>query len=390
MRSYSSEKFTYTDIQTGAEVIRLTSLRTNSNHLYFTNNCFFDDGRSLVFASDRSGVPNLYTLELESGAIEQITDLPDHGYPAGNALQLTYVHDGTATAVFFSDRKLFAISIKAKTTRVIYSVPEGYLNHIVSISADGKYAYTSVYEDVRGRRRGNTLQDVFECHPHSMIMRIAIDGSGAECIFEENNFIAHVNASPTDPEKLTFCHEGFWDGVDHRLWAMDIKERRVWKLHPCTEREAIGHEYWFADGRRLGYHGVRECYRDGLTDEDLHGIVQLGAVNFDGTDDRSYEFPFHTGHIFSADESLIVGDGDRRGMYLRLWKLGESGYEQPRALCKHRSSFKQQECHVHPRITPDGKYVLYTSDESGYNQLYLVRIPDDVDTLPLLSDIWEC
>ena len=390
MRSYPSEKVVYTDEKTGAEVTRLTSLRTNSNHLYFTNNCFFDGGRALVFSSDRSGVPNLYTLELESGVIEQITDLPDPGYPSGNALQLTYVHDGTAVAVFFSERKLYAIDIKAKTARVIYCVPDGYLNHIVSIGADGKYAYTSVYEDVRGRRKGKTLQDVFECHPHSMIMRIAIDGSGAECIFEENNFIAHVNASPTDPDKLTFCHEGFWDGVDHRLWAMDIKERRVWKLHPCAEREAIGHEYWFADGRRLGYHGVRECYRDGLTDEDLHGIAQLGAVNFDGTDDRAYEFPFHTGHIFSTDESLIVGDGDRRGMYLRLWRLGENGYEQPRALCKHRSSFKQQECHVHPRITPDGKHVLYTSDESGYNQLYLVRIPDDIDSLPPLSDVWEC
>ena len=390
MKKYESEKFTYVDKQTGAEVTRLTSLRTNSNHLYFTNNCFFDGGRSLVFSSDRSGVPNLYTLELQSGEIEQITDLPDPGYPNGNGLQLTFVHDETATAVFFCGRRLFAIDVRSKVSRVIYEVPTGYNNHIVSIGADGKYAYTSVFEDVSARRKEATLQGTFDCHPHSMIMKIAIDGSGAECIFEENNFIAHANASPTDPDKLTFCHEGFWDKVDHRLWAMDIAERRVWKLHPCAEREAIGHEYWFADGKRLGYHGVRECWRDGLTDEDLHGRVQLGAVNFDGTEDRSYEFPFHTGHIFSTDESLIVGDGDRRGMYLRLWSLGEDGYEQPRALCKHRSSFKSQECHVHPRITPDKKYVLYTSDESGYNQLYLVKIPDDINALPLLSDVWEC
>ena len=85
-----------------------------------------------------------------------------------------------------------------------------------------------------------------------------------------------------------------------------------------------------------------------------------------------------------------VGDGDRRGKYLRLWKLTEDGYSEPRALCMHNCTFKMQSSHVHPRITPDGKAVLYTSDESGYNQLYIVKIPEDIDTLPLLKDVWSC
>ena len=84
-----------------------------------------------------------------------------------------------------------------------------------------------------------------------------------------------------------------------------------------------------------------------------------------------------------------MGDGDRIGRYLRVWKLGNNGYEQPRALCKHNCSFKMQTSHVHPRITPDGKSILYTSDESGYNQLYLVKIPENVDDLPLLSTLSE-
>lgn len=390
MKKYMSEKFTYIDKQTGAEVTRLTSWRTNSNHLYFTNNCFYDNGRKLVFASERDNAPNLYSLDLESGEIEQLTDLPVCEYPAGNFLQLTYVHAESAVAVFFSDRQLMALDIKAKRTKEIFTVPDGYFNHIVSIGADGRYAYTSIYENVSDRRQGNTLQDTFNAHPNSKIMKIAIDGSTSECIYEENNFIAHVNASPTDPDKLTFCHEGFWEQVDHRLWAMDIPTRKVWKLHECKPLEAIGHEYWFADGRRIGYHGIVNCNRVGPTDEELLGMSQLGAVNFDGTEDKAYEFPFNMGHIYSDNEELIVGDGDRRGKYLRLWQLGKCGYEQPRALCMHNCSFKMQASHVHPRITPDGRHVLYTSDESGYNQLYIVKIPDDINTLPLLSDIWSC
>ena len=42
---------------------------------------------------------------------------------------------------------------------------------------------------------------------------------------------------------------------------------------------------------------------------------------------------------------------------------------------------------MHPAITPDGKSVLYTSDESGYEQVYLVRIPDNIETLPMLDTL---
>ena len=390
MKKYKSEKFTYIDKDTGAEVTRLTSWRTNSNHLYFTNNCFYDDGNKIVFASERDNTPNLYSLDLESGEIEQLTDLPTPDYPNGNSLQLTFVDPICKTAVFFSNRELCALDIERKTVKVIFRVPDGYFNHIVSIGADGKYAYTSIFEDVRDRRKGTTLQDTFDAHPHSKIMKIAIDGSGSECIFEEDNFIAHVNASPTDPDILTFCHEGFWEQVDHRLWALDMKSGEVRKLHECKAREAIGHEYWFADGKRIGYHGIVDSNRVGPTDEELLGMSQLGAIDFDGTNDRAYEFPYNMGHIFSQDEKLIVGDGDRRGKYLRLWELTDDGYSEPRALCMHNCTFKMQACHVHPRITPDGKAVLYTSDESGYNQLYIVKIPEDIKSLPLLKDIWSC
>lgn len=390
MKRYKSEKSTYFDKQTGARVTRLTGAFSNSSHLYFTNNCFYDSGRKIVFSSDRSGTPNLYSLELMSGDIEQLTDLPEKPYPGSNALQLTFVHSEGAKAVFWDEKILYCLDLITHEQKEIYRMPEGFVKHIVSIGAEGKYAYTSKIEDVRERRKEETLQGTFDCHPYSEILKIALDGSGVSVVYSENNFIAHVNASPTDPDKLTFCHEGFWEQVDHRLWALDLKTGEARRLHVCGEREAIGHEYWFADGNRIGYHGLTNCNRVGPTDEQLLGTPKLGAVNFDGSNDRSYDFPYNMGHIFSMSESLIVGDGDRRGKYLRLWELGEDGYKEPRALCLHRSSFKNQLTHVHPRITPDGKGVLYTSDESGYNQLYLVEIPEDISTLPLLKTVSDC
>ena len=370
-----SEKYAYKDSITTINVTRLTSYRANSNHLYFTNNCFFDDGRRIVFASERFNAHNLFTMDLESGEIEQITNLPVPENLKRYELHMSFVDNVNSVCVCFVGKELLRIDLKTGENSTIYRIPDGFLNHIVSISADGKYAYTSIYENSPEKRKGNSLSDFYFSHPLSKIERIALDGSGSETVFSDYNFIAHVNASPTDPLKLTFCHEGRWSDVDHRLWTLDLASGKVDKLHPCKEKECIGHEYWFENGERIGYHGH------------LNGRAMLGAVNFDGTNDVCYEFPFQTGHIFSFDEKIIIGDGSRDSAYLRVWTIGENGYDQPKVLCHHGSTFKNQDAHPHPRLTPDGKKVLYTSDISGNNQIYLAELPENISNLPYLSDI---
>ena len=42
---------------------------------------------------------------------------------------------------------------------------------------------------------------------------------------------------------------------------------------------------------------------------------------------------------------------------------------------------KIQQVHAHPRFTPDGKQVLFTSDVSGYGNVYMADVPD-LDSLP--------
>lgn len=375
LTSYSSEKTGYTDRETGAAVTRLTGWRAGSNHLYFTNNSFFDGGRRIVFESDRGNAQNLYSLDLDSGEIDQLTDLPRLPYGEWYGLLEAFVSYTGAHACYFAGDTLFHLDIAARTSEPLYRMPEGFFHHITSISADGKYVYTSIYEDTSNRLGGDSLQAIADAKPLSRILKIAMDGSSAETVWEEHSFIAHVNASPTDTELLTFCHEGLWDRVDHRLWLLDLRTGTPVKLHPCQPGEIIGHEYWYADGKRIGYHG-----RAG-------DRWQLGCVSADGSADRTWLFPFHTGHIFSQDETLIVGDGDREGRFIRVWQLGENGYENPRALCRHDSSFNRQRTHVHPRITPDGKSVLYTSDATGYEQIYLVRLPEDVNDLPPLETL---
>lgn len=381
---YPPEIVWQTDPATGVRVARVTSFRGNHNHLYFTNNSFYDGGRRFVIGGDRDNVTNFFSVNTEDFAITQLTDLPP--LPYGEDLKaLEAVVDPVRNACyFFYGRTLYRLDLMTLSMKAIYEAPEGFVHHVVSVPCDGEYVYTSIYEDLSARFRIDTqhgyvgFDDIFAAKPLSRILKIRADGSSSEVIREENCWIAHVNISPTHPTHLTFCHEGPWNRVDHRIWAMDTETGEVRKLRETLPGEVIGHEYWFRDGERVGYHGTRP-----------DGNAYLGYACFDGSDGEETEFSYPATHVFSVDESLVFGDGGPAVPYISVWQKDGERYLPGRALCGHFSSFKDQNAHPHPAITPDGKYCLFTSDRSGYEQVYLAEIPEDISSLPLVEDLMK-
>jgi oligogalacturonide lyase len=170
---------------------------------------------------------------------------------------------------------------------------------------------------------------------------------------------------------LTFCHEGPWHRVDNRIWGLDLNTGRAWPIRPRQANERVGHEYWHADGLHLSYHG-----------DWLDGRKFFGRVRYDDSDGVEYDFPHVTGHIHSNDFNLIVGDG---GKVVRLWRWNGTGFDGPRALCQHRSSMHIQQTHVHPRFSPDGRYIVFSSDVSGYGNVYRVELAE-FESLPPVED----
>lgn len=369
---FPSEAKFYNDKDTGAEMIRITSGRYNSSHIYFTNNSLYDNNTKLVILSDRSGTPNFYSVDLSTYEITQVSDLPEVKWPNHPCL-FEGIVDGTRNFVyFFFEDDLMRIDLMTYEMKVIYTKPHDYRRHVVSVCNDSDYVYTSIYRasDMPERAFGVP----YAPKPLSKIIKIKYDGSEYKEIWEEYNWIAHVNVSPTDQHKITFCHEGAWNLVDNRIWGMDTETGKVWAIKD-PEDAVVGHEFWYQDGKRIGYHGH------------LDGKRTFATCYFDGTPIQSTKFEGMTGHTFALDENLIVGDGSERGKYLRLWKLQEDGtYCEPKALCFHGSTFKTQSCHVHPRFFPDGDTVVFTSDTQGYEQVYLVKV-GDFDKLPALETL---
>jgi oligogalacturonide lyase len=119
----------------------------------------------------------------------------------------------------------------------------------------------------------------------------------------------------------------------------------------------------------------------------------FGHIRWDNEEWVEDHFPFHSTHFHSLDETLIVGDGtaafvftseSKARPYIQLFKWDGERYVGPKILAYHRSTFNNQHAHCHPRFTPDGKAVLYTSDLTAYSNIYLVEV-GEFDELPDLE-----
>ncbi|GAA4860006.1 oligogalacturonate lyase family protein [Paenibacillus vulneris] len=372
---WPSERKTYVDQLTGLEVTQLTDYKAHSHHLYFTENGWYDGGERLLMVSDRANSTNLYSLHLTSGLITQLTD-----YSANDHLDACLQPDGSAAFVK-KDRCLFRLDLSTLEEKLLYEAPEGYHLGNASATADGKFVLTCVQEDLSSRIRldlGNGYvghRELMEAAPHSMIVRIDSLRGTSETVYEARRFITHINASPVEPWLLTFCHEGPWHLVDHRIWGLDLRTGEAWQIRQRLEPdEKVGHEFFYPDGLTIGYHGFR-----------TNGTNFFGSIRYDNTGMEETEFAFDTWHAYADGRGQAIVDGKGAVKSLTMWRKINGVYDGPRTLCELRCSFHSQKVHAHPRFSADGKQVLFTSDKNGYGNLYLVQVPDDFNSLPLCT-----
>lgn len=371
--TFPSESRTFQDPDTGAQIRQLTDHRAHSHHLYFTNPGWYDGGRRLLFGSDRRNGVNLYSVELPTGELTQMTDLPDAGEQKSNLFHSVSLNPVCREAYFWHDSTLRAIDLDTLEERPLYTVPEGFTaGGETDVTADGAHVVVRCGEDLTGRFRmdlGNGyvgFQEYWQATPLSRIVRISVEDADAEVVHEEQAWVGHVNASPKHPHLLTFCHEGPWDKVDQRIWLLDLSDGTVSKLRPTPDEAHVGHEYWLADGEHIGYHGWWSADRS----DPFHG-----TMHYTGTDQVEAAVDRRCMHFHSWGRDLVVGDGTGRSPQLTLWRRRGGKLEGPRLLHRHRGSFHTQAVHVHPTFSPDGAGILFTADPQGYGNVYLADIP---------------
>ncbi|WP_276255882.1 oligogalacturonate lyase family protein [Halomontanus rarus] len=382
-RNWPTERETYDDPNTGARVTRLTSYPGVPDwHLYFTKSGWYDDGRRLLFRSNRDGSRQLYSLDLESGLITQVTDL--EGFEGD-----TTIHHETADAYFWVDDRLVRFDLDAFCVRdVVYEVPEGYDRGTFDLAADGSRFYVSIAEPVDLPGERSTFLEMMEAAPPTRILSIpgprAADGAAGsteepdpepELLHEESGWLStHMDASPTRPNLFMYPQQGPWDAFEDKVWVQDADSGERWSVRPTPGDGGMGHQHWLADGERVGYHG----WEGGRDDPDCF----YGHVRFDGTDRVETATPVRETHCHTNTPSQFVCDGSSEVPWnlLYRWDDDRGEYEGPRKLATH--DWGEDSPHPHSRLGPDGETVLFDSNRyDGESNLYLVEIPE-FESLP--------
>ena len=244
------------DRATGHRVVRLTHRERSSESFYFHNDPFVprrsDGGGRMVFAGATERGRQLFTVDLATRAIVQLTD--EAGGVRGEIVAPRH-----REAVWQRGDSVFATHLDTRRTRLLAALPPALHASVTTLNADetllgGVIAGPEVREILaRYPAKRDFFDRIFAAHPRQTLFVVDLKTGSLRQIHEERTWIGHVQFSPTDPDLLMFCHEGPWHLVD-RIWTIDVRTGTVTQIHHRTvDREIAGHEFFSPDGRTIWY-----------------------------------------------------------------------------------------------------------------------------------------
>lgn len=357
------------DRKTGRGIWQMTDGRCHSWRPYQYSQAFTQDEKYFVFSSDRTGINQLYRMDIESGESTQLTWFSDYVdrplmSPTGN--DVFYRATGR-TRIWATD------------------VPTGLARQIADLG--------SITDQIRGVNvsgDGSKLAVIYDRKDNGIPALAIVDvNSGAyehvwdfvyHSIRGEINNVGHIQFCPTN-NKLLSCillpdHQGGYpagreslpgpDEFRARAWTIDLVAGELKPIVVTPAGHRATHEYWSPDGTGIYFH-----------QKTVPGFVptSIEFVKVGETKSRTIisSDTIRMGHsAASNDNKKIVSDCQLNGPNeLILIDIATGNYE---ILCWPNTSGTAQMNHVHPNFSPSGRYILYTTDTSGYSQCYLIDL----------------
>ncbi len=358
---FPSERRSYQDERTGVTVHQITQAAAIHHHPFFLIPAYDDAMQWLIFVSHRSGEPQIYAEERASGDLIQLTDRSDIA-----EWSIHPSHDGRY--VYFT--------AGAGAWRVnIHTLEEERLADFGTVALREKGMVGAAMGTTALSSCDRWWAVKFNVGAQAYLAMIDTQEGTWEIILRRDT-IAHMQFCPDDSTLLFYAGP-----LTDRVWVIHrdgTHNRRLYRRH---SGEWITHESWIPGTRELAFvdwpRGIRCIHIDTLAERRVTSFNAWHAIcNRDGT--------------------LMVADTNFPDIGLQLFDPRD-GVGEPRTLCYPEASnvgehwsgpfpyengpiavYAPQHTHPHPSFSPDSRYVVFTSDRTGYAQVYEAEVPADL------------
>jgi len=412
LRAETSGPTEWIDSDTGHRVIRL-STEPGSESIYFNLNPFSPDGKKMVITESnviavidlqihaeeklvqghvrlimvgrKTGKIYYGETRIENGATNHYVCTVD---PATKAIQqLMKIPRGQQVDTVNADETLLAGTIVQRRdwgTNDLFNPKTGPRNDIAT-------------QDEQRNKKGKMMEDrINKRYPMELFFYNLKTGKTTTCNRCED-WLNHLQFSPTDPHVLMFCHEGPWQQVD-RIWTIHTDGSHLQLIHERTmAMEIAGHEFWSADGKTIWYDlqtprgedfwvagynlftGTRTWYHLQRDEWSVHFNVSPDGAFFsgDGGDDKMVAHADNGKWLYLFTPELIEDRSAGMVETLMLIKPGVFHSERLVNMSKHDYALEPN-----AMFSPDMKWLIFRSNLSGANQVYAVELKKS-DTAPV-------
>jgi oligogalacturonide lyase len=362
-----NEFHSITDSYTGQTLTRLTAPEQVNHHPYFYYKMITNDNRYLIYASERNGQRNLYRMDLQDGSALQLTEGAGvHDFGCSLTSDDRYL-------IYCRQHQIIRMDMATLEEEVFYETEAGWTpNANPGLSSDDRYLVLVEINDrdvIASKGDWSTFELQWAKQPHCRIMYIDIEQKTSRIVHEELNcWLGHPQIRPHDPSTILFCHEGPGHRIDARLWLIQADGTNLRCAKEQTHEELITHEYWIADGSKFAF-----VYRH----EDYQWHESIRFMDPDTLEEEIWMNSSKYCHFISNhNHSKIVGDGQLPEQHFIY--LVDVQERKEYKLCSHGTSWKSygntQDAHPHPAFSPDGTFIIFTSDMEGIPCIYKVDL----------------
>lgn len=390
------------DPVTGHRILRLSGDDGGAS-LYFHQNSFTPKGDRFVF-NTRAGIVAIDVTRLGQGPAQAEVVVP-----GAQALAVAW---RTPEVYYSRAGTLYATHLETKATRKVTDAPGRVVN------ADETLVIGTVYDPeaaAKVQALELPMRPTAELAPRdeppgrlrpggrSLALVVTDVKTGvARKIHYSTEWLNHLQASPTDPRRLLFCHEGAWHQVD-RVWTIRTDGTDLRLLHRRTMRyEIAGHEFFSFDGRWVWY----DLQTPRSQEFWLAGVhVETGARIRYAIAREHWSVHYN----IARDGTLFAGDGGGPGSVANLTPLPERKPLRPpgngqgiflftpatdpfetiqvggepiqigKLAVRKLADLSRHDYRLEPNvhITPDKRWVLFRSNMHGPTHVYAVATTRD-------------